>query len=152
MIHEYLRDVAHNPLIIMTAAAVALDTILGLLRAAREKRFNSNFGIDGAIRKSGMMVSVLFLMFADSLIKINLIGFLSEEVRESLSVTKVGLGEFFCLLYIVYEAVSILKNMALCGIPIPKPIKTRLERFLTEMTSEVKEGRQDGGIDNGTEG
>lgn len=140
MIQEYLRGVAHNPLIITTAAAVALDTILGLLRAAKEKKFNSNFGIDGAIRKSGMMVSVLFLMLADYLIKLNLIGFLSDDIRESLAVSKIGLGEFFCLLYIIYEAVSILKNMALCGIPIPKSIKKRMERFLKEMTGEIKEG------------
>lgn len=143
MIQEYLRGVAHNPLIITTAATVALDTILGLLRAAKEKKFNSNFGIDGAIRKSGMMVSVLFLMLADYLIKLNLIGFLSDDIRESLAVNKIGLGEFFCLLYIIYEAVSILKNMALCGIPIPKSIKKRLERFLKEMTGEIRGDKRD---------
>lgn len=143
MIQEYLRGVAHNPLIVTTAAAVALDTILGLLRAVKEKKFNSNFGIDGAIRKSGMMVSVLFLMLADYLIKLNLIGFLSDDIRESLAVNKIGLGEFFCLLYIIYEAVSILKNMALCGIPIPKSIKKRLERFLKEMTGEIRGDKRD---------
>lgn len=32
--------------------AVMLDTVLGLLRAIKEKKFNSCFGIDGAIRKN----------------------------------------------------------------------------------------------------
>ena len=38
--------------------AVTLDTILGVLRAIKEHKFNSCVGIDGAIRKSAMLLSV----------------------------------------------------------------------------------------------
>lgn len=138
MIHEYFAEMLHNPLIILTAMAVALDTVLGLLRAVRERNLNSSFGIDGAIRKSTMLISVLFLMLADFVVQINLIAFLPEELRDAIGLRKIGIGEFFCVLYVVYEAVSILKNMYLCGIPIPKGIEGRLEKLLTEMTQEIK--------------
>ncbi len=49
--------------------------------------------------------------------------------------------EFFCLLYIMYEAVSILKNMCLCGLPIPRKLRTIIEKWLNTMTSEL-EGKE----------
>ena len=45
--------------------------------------------------------------------------------------------ELFCLLFIVYEAVSILKNMLLCGLPIPRRIREWLLKFLDDMTAEL---------------
>ena len=144
MFRNYVNEVAHNPLIILTASSIALDTILGLFRAIKEKKFNSNFGIDGAIRKSAMLISVLFLMFADMVVKINCIGFLSEDFRALIHVDKIGMGEFFAILYILYEAVSILKNLYLCGVPIPGKVKDLLEKFLIEMTEEMKPGQESG--------
>lgn len=138
MFHEYFIEIGHNPFLILTAVAVILDTVLGFFRAIREHKFNSTFGIDGAIRKSAMIVSVLFLMLADFVIKINLIFFIPVEIRENIGLTKVGLGEFFCILYILYECISIMKNMYLIGLPYPAWMKKWLEKFLTEMTSEMK--------------
>ena len=144
MFRTFVSEVSHNPLIILTAAAITLDTILGLFRAVKEKKFNSNFGIDGAIRKSAMLISVLFLMFADMIVKINCIGFLSEDFRALIHCEKIGMGEFFAILFILYEAVSILKNLYLCGVPIPGKLKELLEKFLTEMTEEMKPGVEQG--------
>lgn len=137
MFHQYYNELIHNPAIVLVAMAVILDTIFGLFRAIKEKKFNSNFGIDGAIRKSGMLISVLFLMLADYLVKINLIFFIPDEIRKAAGLEKVGLGEFFCILYLLYEIVSILKNMYLCGLPIPGGLKPKIEKLLTEMTDEV---------------
>ena len=138
MMHQYFSELVHNPMIVLTMMAIMLDTIFGLLRAIKERKFNSNFGIDGAIRKSGMVISVLFLMFADYVVHINLIGFLPQDMREAIHIDKIGMGEFFCLLYILYECVSILKNMYLCDLPISPKIKDKLERLLKDMTQEVK--------------
>ena len=99
--------------------AVMLDTVLGLLRAIKEKKFNSCFGIDGAIRKIAMIISVVFLAVLDKLIGFNMLPFVPEEVLKYIGITQVGICEFFCLLYIMYESISILKNMCLCGLPIP---------------------------------
>lgn len=139
MFRQYFNELIHNQMILLVAMAVLLDTVFGLFRAIKEKKFNSNFGIDGAIRKSGMLISVLFLMLADYLVKINLIFFIPLDIREGMGITKAGLGEFFCILYTLYEVVSILKNMYLCGLPIPGGLKPRLEKLLTEMTEEITE-------------
>lgn len=121
--------------------AVMLDTVLGLLRAIKEKKFNSCFGIDGAIRKIAMIISVVFLAVLDKLIGFNMLPFVPEEVLKYIGITQVGICEFFCLLYIMYESISILKNMCLCGLPIPSKLRNGIEKWLDTMTSEL-EGRK----------
>ena len=69
---------------------------------------------------------------------INLIGFIPETVRAYFPVGMVviGLAEFFGLLYIAYEAVSILKNMTLCGLPVKK-IWQITRNVLSKYTDEL---------------
>ncbi len=133
---EFINTAAHNKLIELVVLAIVFDTIFGVLRAIREKRFNSCAGIDGAIRKVGMLISLVFMLAIDQLIKVNLIGFIPETVRTQLGLDTVGVAEFFALLYIAYEAVSILKNMALCGLPVKK-IWEKIREFLSNYTEEL---------------
>jgi len=70
------------------------------------------------------------------LIKINLIGFIPEQVRTYLGLDTVGVAEFFALLYIAYEVVSIFKNMALCGLPVKK-VWEKVREFLAKYTDEL---------------
>lgn len=135
-IMEFIDAAAHNTLMQLVVLAIVCDTIFGVLRAVREKKFNSCAGIDGAIRKVGMLISLVFMLAIDVLIKINLIGFIPETVRTHLGLTTVGVAEFFSLLYIAYEVVSILKNMTLCGLPI-KGIWKKVRDFLTKYTDEL---------------
>lgn len=133
---EFINTAAHNKLIELVVLAIVFDTIFGVLRAIREKRFNSCAGIDGAIRKVGMLISLVFMLAIDQLIKVNLIGFIPETVRTQLGLNTVGVAEFFALLYIAYEIVSILKNMALCGLPVKK-IWEKIREFLSNYTEEL---------------
>lgn len=133
---EFINTAAHNKLIELVVLAIVFDTIFGVLRAIREKRFNSCAGIDGAIRKVGMLISLVFMLAIDQLIKANLIGFIPETVRTQLGLDTVGVAEFFALLYIAYEVVSILKNMALCGLPVKK-IWEKIREFLSNYTEEL---------------
>ena len=55
---EYLKANSELKVLIIL---VILDSIFGSLRAIRERKFNSNIGIDGLIRKFGMMISVIFV-------------------------------------------------------------------------------------------
>lgn len=119
-ITEFIEAAAHNKIIQLVVLAIVCDTVFGVLRAIKEKKFNSCAGIDGAIRKVGMLISLVFMLAIDVLIKINLIGFIPEQVRTYLGLDTVGVAEFFALLYIAYEVVSIFKNMALCGLPVKK--------------------------------
>ena len=119
--------------------AVLLDTILGVLRAMKEHKFNSCVGIDGAIRKVAMLLSVVFLMFIDSVVKMDFLFMIPEEYMQFIGISRLGICELFCLLFILYEIVSILKNMTLCGLPVPTKIKQFIQKFLDDMTEELPE-------------
>lgn len=133
------ENAAHSVLLQLVVIAVICDTVFGVLRAIRERKFNSNFGIDGAIRKIGMILSLVFMVIADAVIKINLIGFVPEEVRSLIGIESIGVAEFFALLYIAYEVISIIKNMALCGLPV-KNIWIKARLWLGKYTDELPAG------------
>ena len=135
-ITRFIDAAAQNRVIQLVVLAIVFDTIFGVLRAVKEKKFNSCAGIDGAIRKVGMLISLVFMLAIDVLVKVNLIAFIPESVRTYLGFTTVGVAEFFSLLYIAYEVVSILKNMTLCGLPI-KGIWEKVRAFLTKYTEEL---------------
>lgn len=115
---------------------LVMDMIFGTLRAAKEKKFNSSVGIDGVIRKVGMMLAVVCLSAIDIVIPMNLIGFIPTPLLEYLPIKSVSVMEFFAIFFCVYECLSVLKNMALCGLPV-KPIWTKLRNWLYENTGEI---------------
>ena len=51
-------------------------------------------------------------------------------------ICRIGIAEFFGIIYIGFEAVSILKNMALCGLPV-KRIWFKVREFLGKYTDEL---------------
>ena len=53
-----------------------------------------------------------------------------------LRIHKVGLCEFFCILFMLYETISILKNIVICELPVPKRLQSKIQKFLDEMTNE----------------
>ena len=144
---EILILLSGNSFFRILTISVLLDTILGVLRAFKYRKFNSCVGIDGAIRKVAMLVSVGLLMAVDTIMQFNFLFMIPEKYIQYIGITKLGLCEFFCLLFILYETVSILKNMTLCGLPVPGKIKTFIQHFLDEMTDELPdEGK--GGVIN----
>lgn len=136
MIERILSIFMSNRIIQLVVAAVIFDTIFGVIRAVKERKFNSCFGIDGAIRKISMIVSLCGLVVVDCLVKVNLIGFLPDTVRENIGLENIGTAEFFGILYICYEVVSILKNMYLCGLPVKK-VWSVVRKFLSNYTDEL---------------
>ena len=102
-----LSELSGNVIIELVVIAVVMDTIFGAGRAIKQHSFNSSVGIDGAIRKIAMLISLIFLAVVDMLVHINLIGFIPEEVRCSAfwpqSISVIGLAEFFGILYLCYE-------------------------------------------------
>lgn len=137
---KIILTLANNKIIQLVVIAVVMDTIFGIIRAVKEHRFNSCFGIDGAIRKISMIVSIVLLGIVDVLIHINLIGFLPGEVRvwmsANMGIGSIGIAEFFGVLYLIYEVVSILKNMALCGLPV-KGVWLKVRKALQRYTDEL---------------
>ena len=139
LIVKMFEEAAHNQLIQLAAVAAVCDTAFGVLRAIKERKFNSCIGIDGAIRKIAMIVSLMFASIIDMLLSINLIGFVPAEIREIFGIEVLGIAGFFALLYIAYEVISTLKNMALCGLPVKKvwlKVKEMLGKYTDELPSE----------------
>lgn len=126
-----------NVVVLIVVWCIMFDTFFGVLRAVKEHAFNSSFGIDGGIRKVGMIFSILFLFIADLTVHINIIGFVPKEYLAIIGLEKIGMLEFFGLFFILYEAISILKNMYLIGIPMPLWLKDQLEKLLTQLTNEI---------------
>lgn len=136
---EFLNTLINNDSIKILIIVIVLDTIFGILRAIKEKQINSTIGIDGILRKTGMIVTIFFLSMIDYIVKINLIGFIPEEIRTLLNLKDVGISNLFNILYIIFEIISIFKNMILCKLPIPKKLQNYLEKIMKEFTTEIKE-------------
>lgn len=143
-------ELASSVIIELVMLAVVMDTIFGFIRAIKEHSFNSSVGIDGAIRKISMIISLFFLQVADILVKINLIGFIPEEARTYMPFNSIGLAEFFGILYFSYEIVSVLKNMALCGLPVKKLWEV-VKGFLGKYTKELPDSNEMESLENRNE-
>lgn len=139
VLQTFAEAMAGNTLFRVLMVVIAADTVLGVLRAIKFRQFNSSVGIDGAIRKVAMLASAAALMAADLLIHVNLMAFVPENYVQALGIQKLGMCEFFCLLFILYECLSVLKNMVLCGLPVPKKLRSWLKEFLENMTTELPE-------------
>lgn len=139
MFEEYLKILLDTKYFKLLLIFIAFDCFFGVLRAIKERKFNSCIGINGLIRKTGMIASSVFLFCIDNLINFNFIGFIPELIRSFIKIEFIGIGGLFSILFIVFESLSILKNMYLCDLPIPKKVNDFLTRLLKEFTEEIEE-------------
>ena len=156
VINQINITAANSMIFKLVILAVVADTVFGVLRAIKEKKFNSCIGIDGVIRKTAMIFSLGFCIATDVVVNINLIGFLPKFLLEwlkALNMSHVGLMDFFGIMFIGYEVVSILKNMTLCGLPV-KHVFDKVRKFLKTYTDELPdedELEDEGDENNGKE-
>ena len=137
---EYYEIMVHNKGVQLLIIFIVLDVIFGVLRAIKERKLNSTIGIDGIIRKVGMIIAISVSILVDMIVRVDLIAFIPESVKDVLGLSKVGVSMIFNILYIIFAILSILKNMYRCKLPLPKKLKVFLEKMLKEFTSEIKEG------------
>ena len=139
---EFFQGLVNQTGVQILIVVIVLDTIFGILRAIKEKKLNSTIGIDGIIRKVGMLICIVFLSLIDTIVSINFIGFLPEDIKQFIHIEQIGIADLFNALFIVFEALSILKNMILCKLPIPKKLQDFLEKIMKEFTGELtKKGK-----------
>lgn len=136
---EYLRNLINNDGFKILIIVVVLDTIFGILRAIKEKKVNSAIGIDGIIRKVGMLIAISFLSIIDNIVHVDFIGFIPSNIKEVLNFSNVGISDLFNVLFIIFEVLSIFKNMILCNLPIPRKLQEFLENAMKEFTGEIQE-------------
>ena len=72
---EYYEIMVHNKGVQLLIIFITLDVIFGVLRAIREGKLNSSIGIDGIIRKVGMIVTICVSILVDMIVSVDLIGF-----------------------------------------------------------------------------
>ena len=132
-----VNAVIHSHSIISLVMLMILaDTFFGCLRAVKQRCFNSCVGIDGAIRKVAMVGSLLFLVVADTAVNFNMVSFVPVEIATAMGFSTVGTTEFFGILFVMYEAISILKNMTQCGLPTHS-LEEKMRGFLGRYTNEL---------------
>lgn len=135
---EFFKILLNNNEIKILCIVIVLDTIFGILRAIKERSINSAIGIDGIIRKVGMLIAIFFLTLIDLIINIDLIGFIPETLKTYLNLGSIGVSNIFNIMFIVFEVLSIFKNMILCKLPIPSKFQEFLENIMKEFTGEIK--------------
>ena len=133
-----INQMNNNIVIKVLIVVLIFDIFLGSLRAIKEKQWNSTVGINGILRKVGMLGSILFLFLVDVILNLDFVAFVPKEVLGYVGITTVGACELFGIMFILYEITSILKNMILCDIPAPKWLKKKIDDFLKTMTTELE--------------
>lgn len=133
----YLDLLINNKNIRLLVIFIVLDVIFGFLRSIKEHKTNSTIGIDGIIRKTGMIITIVVTIILDKMCGIDLIRFIPEDLKNYLHLSSCGITLLFNSLYIIFEILSILKNMRKCKIPFPKALNNFLDKLLKEFTNEV---------------
>ena len=135
---QILQDLIHNKLVLVLGIFIVLDTFLGCLRAIKEKKWNSCFGINGLLRKVGMIGSIVLLLAVDCIFNTDFIGFIPEDIKKYIGGVEIGIASLFALLFMLYEGTSIMKNMVLCGLPIPAKLNSFVSGILENFTTELE--------------
>lgn len=128
----------NNKLLQVLVIFITLDVIFGVLGSIKQHKTNSTIGIDGIIRKIGMIFSIAGCVVLDYVVEINLLGFIPEEIRNYFNVGSFGTASLFALLYSLFEILSIFKNMIRCKIPLPVKLQKLIEKLLKDFTNEIK--------------
>lgn len=134
---DFLENLMDNQFVLIFSITTILDIFLGSIRAFKERKWNSTVGINGALRKVAMIGSLFFLAIMDSFLKINFLGFIPKEFASYFP--KIGLMGIFTILFVLYEFTSILKNMVLCGLPVPKKLENKVRELLKSFTTELED-------------
>lgn len=136
---EFIKTILNDTSMQILCIVIVLDLIFGVLRAIKERTINSSIGIDGMIRKTGMLITIIVLSVIDNLVHIDFIGFIPEQAKEILNLKEVGICTVFSILFVIFEILSVFKNMVLCKMPIPYKLQKALETVMKQFTGEIKE-------------
>jgi toxin secretion/phage lysis holin len=112
------------------AIMIAIDYITGIIASiVSDKKFCLSTAVKGAARKASYVLFIVFAQLIDAVVvAINHTG-----------VVDIGsfhyLGFFVNLYLIGTEGLSIMRNVALCGVPMPPPL-VRFFKKLEKLTGE----------------
>ena len=105
-----------DPLIIVLVAMVSIDYITGVINAGLQHGLSSQVGFKGLLKKI-----VIFMIVA--------VGTLIDRI---IPATNAAVRMAVCMYYIANEGLSILKNAAEMGLPLPSALKRVLGQIRRE--------------------
>ena len=117
---------------ILLLCLMAADYITGVIAAMLGKspktgtgKLSSAAGYKGILHKGAMLLVLMLAAVLD--------WFIHDANAMFFSAV--------CWMYIGNEALSLMENLALCGVPVPKRLRRHLEQFATETDSPVRSDR-----------
>lgn len=102
---------------------VFLDIFAGIVHAVYDRRLNSTKLRQGLVRKVGYFVLVALAATVDRVV------FQQSPASRTL----------VCSFLIVSEGLSIIEHLAAMGVPVPEPLRTRLEKLREMAGKDVRE-------------
>lgn len=90
--------------------AIVLDYISGLIKAYNTKSLSSSIGFRGILKKVGVLVIVMLAVLVDRV-----------------TVNNGSIRTLVIYYFVANEGLSILENLAVAGLPIPKALKNALK-------------------------
>ena len=99
-------DVALQCLLI----AIILDYISGIIKSYNTKTLSSSIGFKGILKKVGVLIIVMLAVLVDRV-----------------TLDNGGIRSLVIYYFVANEGLSILENLAVAGLPIPKKLKDALK-------------------------
>lgn len=90
--------------------AIVLDYISGLIKAYITKSLSSSIGFKGILKKVAILIIVMLAVLVDRV-----------------TVNNGGIRTLVIYYFVANEGLSILENLAIAGLPIPKKLKDALK-------------------------
>lgn len=106
-------DVALQCLLI----AIVLDYVSGLIKAYITKSLSSSIGFKGILKKVAVLIIVMLAVLVDRV-----------------TVDNGGIRTLIIYYFVANEGLSILENLAVAGLPIPKKLRDALKILKKENT------------------
>ena len=134
--HEIVVPVGGMTLVVFL---MICDILSGIFKAIAQKRgINSTVGTNGLIRKAGVLLALLVFIVMDSLIELNFISFIPNEMLSlfKLGQTRIGLSHVMLGFFGLFELVSLFENLGEVGVPLPQFIMKSIERLKTTLEGE----------------
>lgn len=134
--HEIVMPVGGITLIVFL---MICDILSGIFKAIAKKRgINSTVGTNGLIRKAGVLLALLVFIVVDSLVELNLVSVIPEEVLEVFKLDQVHIGLSYIMLcfFGLFELTSLFENLGEIGVPLPHFLTKFIERLKVTLEGE----------------
>ena len=131
------------PVVGMTIVAFLMiaDVVSGIFKAIFQKRgVNSTIGINGLIRKAGVLLALLVFIVIDSFINLNFAAMVPNELLAAFKLenAQIGLSHVMLVFFGLFELTSLFENLGEIGVPIPSFIINFVEKLKNSIETEEK--------------